>query len=116
MPHAIKVLIILIHIFLTPTPVSATPSPAPITTVAPDEVWDSLANCESSGNWSDTSGQFEGGIQFLNSTWLEYGGAEFARHAYSAPRDQQIEVGKRLLAARPDWSAWPACSKKLGLR
>lgn len=111
-----------------PTPVS-TPAPTPksvksipvepkpvVVPVDHNTVWDRLAQCESSGNWADTAGQFEGGVQFLNSTWLAYGGAQFAQHAYDATREEQIIVAERQLAGRPDWSAWPACSRKLGLR
>jgi hypothetical protein len=94
------------------------PKPKPIkpTPVAYNTVWDHLAQCESSGNWADTAGMFEGGLQFLHSTWIEYGGATFAQHAYEATREQQILVATRALAGRPDWSAWPVCSIKLGLR
>ena len=80
----------------------------------PDADFDRLAQCESSGNWS-ARGSYEGGLQFMNSTWLAYGGGEFAQHAYDASREQQIEIGRRLWRAR-GWSPWPHCSRVVGLR
>src|SRR6478672_6841878 len=41
---------------------------------APGADWNSVAQCESSGNWSIHTGVFEGGLQFLPSTWLANGG------------------------------------------
>ena len=39
----------------------------------------------------------------------------FPRDAHLASREQQIVVGKRILAD-VGWGAWPACSIRLGLR
>jgi hypothetical protein len=79
-------------------------------------VWDRLAQCECGGNWHiDTGNGFSGGLQFLPSTWLGFGGGEFAPSAHLASREQQIIVAERVLAAQ-GWGAWPACSQRLGLR
>jgi murein DD-endopeptidase MepM/ murein hydrolase activator NlpD len=79
-------------------------------------VWDRVAQCESGGNWAENSGNgFYGGVQFLESTWLAHGGAQFARRPDKATRVQQIIVARRTLADA-GWKAWPACSLKLGLR
>jgi murein DD-endopeptidase MepM/ murein hydrolase activator NlpD len=79
-------------------------------------VWDRLSQCEASGNWATNTGNgFYGGLQFLESTWLRYGGAQFARWPYNATREQQIIIARRTLASE-GWDAWPACSLKLGLR
>lgn len=79
-------------------------------------VWDRLANCESSGNWHYNGGSgFDGGLQFLPSTWTAYGGGKYARYAYQATREEQIAIAKKVLAAA-GWQSWPACSSKLGLR
>ena len=79
-------------------------------------VWDSLAQCESGGNWHiDTGNGYYGGLQFLPSTWLGFGGGEFAPRADLATREQQITVAERVLAVQ-GWGAWPACSTRLGLR
>lgn len=79
-------------------------------------VWDRLAQCESGGNWQiDTGNGFYGGLQFLPSTWLGFGGGEFAPSAHLASREQQIIVAERVLATQ-GWGAWPACSQRLGLR
>ena len=79
-------------------------------------VWDRLAQCESGGNWAINTGNgYSGGLQFLGSTWLAYGGGEFAPRADLATRGEQITIAERI---RGDvgYSAWPACSRSLGLR
>jgi hypothetical protein len=81
----------------------------------PDSDWDRLAQCEASGNWGARGNGYEGGLQFLNSTWLGYGGGEFAEHAYDAPREAQIEIGRRVWRER-GWSPWPSCARQLGWR
>jgi hypothetical protein len=79
-------------------------------------VWDKLAQCESSGQWRINSGNgFFGGLQFLPSTWLGFGGGAFAPRADLATREQQIIVAERVLS-KQGWGAWPECSRKLGLR
>jgi hypothetical protein len=79
-------------------------------------VWDRLAQCESSGNWSINTGNgFFGGLQFLPATWEGFGGLAFAPRADLATREQQIIVAERVLT-KQGWGAWPACSRKLGLR
>lgn len=82
---------------------------------APDSVWDRLAQCESSGRWDLNIGQFDGGLQFLPATWRGFGGAEFAPFAHQASRAEQIAVAERVLAVQ-GWDAWPACSRKVGVR
>jgi len=84
---------------------------------APDEpqdtVWDRLAECESGGNWSINTGNgYYGGIQFSLSSWRAVGGSGYPHHH---SRETQIEMGERL-KAQQGWGAWPACSRKLGLR
>ena len=76
-------------------------------------VWDKLAQCESTGNWSINTGNgFSGGLQFTKSTWRAFGGEGLA---HQASREEQIIVAERVLAQQ-GWGAWPACSRKLGLR
>lgn len=85
--------------------------PAPTTPAG--SVWDSLARCESGGNWAINSGNgYYGGLQFALSSWRGVGGSGYPHHA---SREVQIEMGKRLQASQ-GWGAWPACSRKLGLR
>lgn len=89
---------------------------APAAHAAPDSVWDKLAECESSGNWSINTGNgYSGGLQFHPQTWRGFGGAEFATFAHLATRAEQIVVAERVLDAQ-GWGAWPACSSKLGIR
>lgn len=80
--------------------------------------WDRLAQCEAGGNWATNTGNgFGGGLQFMHqrsySTWLSYGGGEFAPHPWEASREQQIVIAERVLAGS-GWKAWPGCSRKFG--
>jgi uncharacterized protein YabE (DUF348 family) len=62
-------------------------------------MWDSIAQCESGGNWSINTGNgYYGGLQFLTSTWLANGGGDFAPRADLASREEQITVANRLYA------------------
>jgi hypothetical protein len=80
---------------------------------APDGTWDRLAHCESGGNWRINSGNgYYGGLQFSASTWHAMGGEGMPHHA---SRAEQIAVAERTLDSQ-GWGAWPACSRKLGLR
>jgi LysM repeat protein len=76
-------------------------------------VWDKLARCESGGNWGINTGNgYSGGLQFSAGTWRANGGTG---SAHNASRAEQIRVAKRI-QQRQGWGAWPACSRKLGLR
>ncbi|MFC5663761.1 transglycosylase family protein [Kitasatospora misakiensis] len=82
---------------------------------APTSAWDAVAQCESGGNWSISTGNgFSGGLQFSPSTWKAYGGAAYAPQAHQASRPQQIAVAEKVLAAQGP-GAWPVCSAKAGL-
>lgn len=78
-------------------------------------VWDSLAKCESGGNWAINTGNgYYGGLQFNQATWASNGGTQYAPSAHLATRDQQIAIAERLAAGR-GFAPWPACAAKLGL-
>ncbi len=92
------------------------PEPAPAPNYEPGStVWDSLAQCESGGNWAINTGNgYYGGLQFSASTWTAYGGGAYAPTANLASREQQIAIAERVQAAQ-GWGAWPACAAELGL-
>src|SRR6476646_6622993 len=91
---------------------SASAANAAVPTTAPASTWDSLAQCESGGNWATNTGNgYTGGLQFSASTWAAHGGTGSAANA---SREQQIAVAQRVQASQ-GWSAWPACAAKLGL-
>jgi LysM repeat protein len=76
---------------------------------APDSTWDSVAQCESSGNWSINTGNgYYGGLQFSQSTWNAFGGQDYASRADLATREEQIAVAEQTLAGQ-GWGAW-ACA------
>ncbi|MEP7332707.1 MAG: transglycosylase family protein [Terracoccus sp.] len=78
-------------------------------------VWDGVAACESGGNWSINTGNgFYGGLQFTKSTWLAYGGGQYASRADLASKSAQIAVAQRTLKGQGP-GAWPVCSRKAGL-
>jgi hypothetical protein len=85
---------------------------------ASDATWDRLAQCESGGNWAiNTGNSYYGGLQHSDRTWDAFRGKAGVdvHRADLASRSQQIAVAEHVLAAQ-GWGAWPACSKKLGLR
>ena len=96
---------------------SPPPAPRPRATTPPgDDRWDRLAWCESRGNWAANTGNgYHGGLQFLLSTWLSWGGDQFAYYPHDATREQQIIVAERLYAAR-GWAPWPGCTRSFGWR
>ena len=86
-----------------------------VAAMQPAGVWDDLADCESGGDWSINTGNgYSGGLQFSGSTWLNYGGGEFAERADQASRDEQITVAERV-RADSGFGAWPSCAGRLGL-
>ncbi|MER5405348.1 transglycosylase family protein [Streptomyces sp. NPDC002769] len=75
--------------------------------------WDSVAQCESGGNWSINTGNgYYGGLQFSASTWAAYGGTAYASTADKASKSQQITIGEKVLAAQGK-GAWPTCGSGL---
>ena len=79
----------------------------------PTGVWDRLAQCESGGNWRINTGNgYYGGLQFSLGSWRAVGGSGYP---HQASRTEQIARGEKL-KAKQGWGAWPACTRKLGLR
>jgi resuscitation-promoting factor RpfA len=75
--------------------------------------WDQVARCESGGDWAiDTGNGYQGGLQFLPTTWKGYGGDDFAESAQLASKEQQIAVAERVLASQGR-GAWPVCGGPL---
>ncbi|GAB2773303.1 resuscitation-promoting factor [Nocardioides salsibiostraticola] len=88
------------------------PTPAP-NFASGGTVWDSLAQCESGGNWSINTGNgYYGGLQFNPGTWRSYGGTGLP---HQSSRETQIAVATRLRDASGGYGAWPGCASKLGL-
>lgn len=81
---------------------------APIAAASPN--WDAIAQCESGGNWHIATGNYEGGLQFLNSTWQSVKASDDPPHAYQASRERQIAAANRLLA-RSGIGQWPTCGR-----
>src|SRR5664279_5918866 len=75
--------------------------------------WDSVAQCESSGNWSINTGNgYYGGLQFTQSTWAASGGLQYAARADLATKAQQIAIAENTLAGQ-GWGAW-TCAAIVG--
>jgi len=75
--------------------------------------WDSVAQCESSGNWSINTGNgYYGGLQFSQSTWAASGGLQYAARADLATKAQQIAIAENTLAGQ-GWGAW-TCAAIVG--
>lgn len=77
------------------------------------DLWDRIARCETGGRWSyNGSSGYDGGLQFLPSTWREWGGTDFAPHAWQATREEQITVANRSGRTNPWLTPWPVCGRK----
>ncbi len=64
-------------------------------------MWDKIAQCESTGNWSINNGNgYYGGLQFDIRTWLGAGGGAYAPNASLATKAQQIDIANRVYAQR----------------
>ena len=78
---------------------------------ATEAQWDAVAQCESGGNWSTSTGNgFSGGLQFTASTWAANGGTG---DPANASRAEQIRVAENVLATQGK-GAWPVCGVGLG--
>jgi hypothetical protein len=81
--------------------------PAPPTAAA----FAALAQCESSGNFADNTGNgYYGGYQFAESTWLSLG---MTGYPYQFPASVQTAAARKL-QVEDGWAPWPACSAMLG--
>ena len=97
-----------------PSPSRNENSPIEGITQEEERMWDRLAECESSGNWSINSGNgFYGRLQFTPSSWVAAGGDQYAPSAHLATREQQIATA-RVLRDMQTMNAWPVCSRKIG--
>ncbi len=82
----------------TPAPSAGNVSGAGIN-LANAAMWDRIAQCESSGNWSINTGNgYYGGLQFNIPSWLANGGDDFASRPDLASRAEQITVANRYYA------------------
>ncbi|MGI9017536.1 MAG: transglycosylase family protein [Euzebya sp.] len=80
--------------------------------ITPDNVWDFLAQCESSGDWHINTGNgYYGGVQFLPESWAAVGGQGLP---HENSREEQI-YRATLLWQIQGWEAWPQCARRLGL-
>jgi len=91
------------------TVVTTTTTTEPTTTVntsivTPEEeaAWQKVAICEEGGDWSYQGSVYSGGLGMLNSTWVAYGGLQFAPNAGLATIDQQIIIAEKIQPNPPD--------------
>ncbi len=92
--------------------VFAAPAQASLTR---QDLWDTLARCESGGNWrANTGNGYYGGLQFSSGTWHSYGGGAYSGTANHATRSQQVAIAEKVLRAQ-GWKAWPTCSRRAGI-
>jgi hypothetical protein len=90
------------------------PPPPPATFPAYIWPWDDLQQCESGhlGWTANTGNGYYGGLQFSLTSWRGVGGTGYP---HQATRQEQIYRGEKLQDIQ-GWGAWPACSRKIGLR
>lgn len=99
------------RVVLTGVAVGAPLAAAPAFASADPVNWDAIAQCESGGNWSISTGNgYYGGLQFSMSTWKANGGSG---NPANASREEQIRVANNVLQSQ-GIGAWPVCGKKAG--
>ncbi|MER6531284.1 transglycosylase family protein [Streptomyces sp. NPDC001508] len=77
--------------------------------------WDRVAECESGGSWSASTGNgYFGGLQISQQDWDGHGGLEYATTPDQASRSQQIAVAEKILADRGT-TPWATCALLSGL-
>lgn len=94
---------------LAPPPTQAAAPARPVPTV-----WDSVAWCESRGNWSANTGNgYFGGLQMDMAFWRNHGGLAYAPRPDLAPKWAQVQVAINgrdgLVGGQQGWPAWPHC-------
>lgn len=90
-----------------PPPGPDAPPPPPVRAYSVN--WDAIAQCESGGNWSISTGNgFSGGLQFTPSTWRANGGSGSPS---GASREEQIRVAENVLHSQ-GIGAWPVCGRR----
>ncbi len=106
----------------TANPSSKTPGAGGANTVADapglsdTSVWDTLAQCESGGNWATNTGNgLYGGVQLDQGAWLSNSGGAYAPLPSEATREQQIVIAEKMRAAH-GFTPWSSCADNLGLR
>lgn len=93
-------------------PLADTPPPLPPAPKTHLVNWNSVAACESGGNWAINTGNgYEGGVQFLNSTWRSVKAPDDPPHAYQASPEAQMAAADRLLS-RSGIGQWPVCGRR----
>ena len=101
----------------TSAPVVSTVSPAPApqstpTTYTPAATssastlpagtpWETVARCETGGDWSMEGPVYSGGLGMLASTWAGYGGLAFAPSAGQATPVEQVTIARRVETPPP---------------
>ncbi|MEU6576213.1 transglycosylase family protein [Streptomyces sp. NPDC046805] len=77
--------------------------------------WDRVAECESGGSWSASTGNgYYGGLQISQEDWDKYGGGHYASSPDEASRSQQIAVAEKMLADQGT-GHWATCALLAGL-
>lgn len=79
------------------------------------DIFDRLALCESTGRWNLNEGRYDGGHQYLPSTWTAWKRDSYPAFAWQATREQQMETTWRLTDHATDFGPFPGCARKLGL-
>jgi len=73
--------------------------------------WQSVAHCETQGNWSAHEGnRYQGGLGITPYNWIKFGGLFFAPHSYEATPVEQIFVAKKIQHGLPVPDQWGGCS------
>jgi hypothetical protein len=87
-----------------------------LSVAVPSGPWAALSNCEAGGNpRTNTGNGYYGMYQEDLSFWAAYGNTKQYARPDLAPPSEQLAAAQLGLKAQ-GWRAWPACSRRLGLR
>jgi hypothetical protein len=83
------------------TTASAVPAPSSNGTLPPGTPWETVAQCETGGDWSMTGPVYSGGLGMLLANWAAYGGLSYAPTAGQASPAEQVSVARRVQTPAP---------------
>ncbi len=84
-----------------------------------DGKYDSLANCETGGNWQMHGSKYSGGLGFLNAAWTDFRLPSMPYNAGEASQVDQIVVAERIRWETQPSGSWAhgkwGCAPRVGL-
>ena len=81
---------------VTSPPTTAPPAPSYSSGAPGVGDWQRVADCETGGDWSMQGSTYSGGLGIANSSWLAYGGGQYAPNAGLATPEEQVAIANAI--------------------